>query len=201
MADYSREAIQTLLRRQEPTAASGQGTLGPINMGAAQIPPAVTSPAELAGQKMRDFPAFVAKGEGGYSGGLTLPTGGGSSLGGKVSLGEEQRFELIAKNLGVSSAQLRMWLSLQGGQPSGAGGSYSANPLSLSFESSFPQEGQGSMSGAGSYKLPNVGSVSPEVYGEFSRGASQPNPLESQHRPQLRGATETRGTLGLRGRW
>ena len=163
MADPGKEeAIRTLLR-DKGLWPSGQGTLGPVHMGTSAMPPVppARSELEMAGEKMRamgeNFPAFLNVPQGGgYQAGMKLPAGQGS-IGGSLSVsGEDKRIELMAQNLGVSAAELRVFLAMRGSQATGFGGSYSSNPLSLSYQQSLPK-GQQSISAGGSYALPEGG--------------------------------------------
>lgn len=138
--------------------------MGPIAMGNSGLPPVqpAKSPLEMAGQTMQgwgeNFPAYFSQGpHGGREGGLQVPTGGDTSLGGSLSVsGEDKRFELMAQKMGVTPQELRMFLAMQGTKPQSLGMSYSGNPLSLSYEMSLPP-GDRSISAGGSYNFPKGG--------------------------------------------
>ena len=144
MADPKDEALRSIL---------GQGP-----------PPPAKTPFRLAGENLQsmgeDFPAFITRGKGGdYTLGAKGEVGGGYSLGGQVTLGQEEKeFELLAQKLGVSPRELRVWLAMRGTQPSSLGASYQGPNLGASITGTLP-EGERSVSGDFSYDMGNAGTI------------------------------------------
>jgi hypothetical protein len=188
MPNPREEAIKTILARKN-VVQGGQGTMGPIHMGNTGLPPITPARGgmEMAGDTMRgwgeNFPAFFNKPkEGGYQAGLQVPMGQGS-LGGSLSAGGgENKFELMAKNLGISAQELRIFLAMRGTEPSRFGGSYTGGPLSLSYEQSLPK-GQQAVSAGGSFALPG---------GAGTVGAQGTYDIEDPQRSSLMGTFSKR---------
>ncbi len=151
-----RAAILSLLRKS-PSPGLG------VDL---EKPPDARTPLEMAGAKMQqvgeNFPAFVSKSPSNeYTAGIRGDVGG-HNLAGKLTLGQrEKQFEVIANNLGISPQELRLWLSIAGKEPSGAGAAYKGSNLSASVEARLP-EGERSVSGSLGYDMGDAGSVEAE---------------------------------------
>lgn len=191
--DPRERAMQELMKNPPPRA---QSALDAVGGNLAQF-----------GEGLSDLPI-----KGGYSsdgefsvGALTPPLGEGElQLGGDASFGKDQalqRLAMEALKMGTSPIHVKAWLEMVKGVPARMGAQYEDDQVRAALTSQLPGADASGMSGSAGYKLPQMGGFSPELFGEFSRGPSQPNPLESQAHPLFQGAPETRAMGGIRGRF